>query len=239
MVKAAIFSWFGLSRSNAAIKERLKNEPRLRIVQRRCQGADPEKRLTQAVKDTRFVVIDTETTGYHAYANDRIVSIALLEMQGLALTENRYVSLVNPGRAIPPVSTAIHHITDADVAGAPLLEDLMIEISEFLGDSVLVGHHLNFDLRFINRELKRLLNCQLQNPGIDTMLLYLGYTGQIGHYLLEEVARACEVTITDRHTAKGDAIAAANIFSYLSKHMVKESDSVQELIKQQGMPRGF
>lgn len=222
-------------RPNTEIENRLRNEPRFRQLQAYCRDTDSKYRLAQAVKETRFVVIDTETTGFHAYADDRIVSIALLEMQGLALTKKRFTSLVNPGRGIPPESTAIHHIVDGDVSDAPLLEDIINDIVEFLGDSVLVGHHLAFDLRFLNRELKRLVDCQLQNPVIDTMLLYLGYTGQIGHYTLEEVARHSKVGIQGRHTALGDALIAANAFASMTSRMMEVSEPVSRLIRHQGM----
>jgi DNA polymerase-3 subunit epsilon len=234
-----MFRWLNRSRPNTEIENRLRNEPRFRQLQKYCRGTDSKYRLAEAVKETRFVVIDTETTGFHAYADDRIVSIALLEMQGLILTDKRFTSLVNPGRAIPPESTAIHHIVDADVSDAPLLEDIMIDVVEFLGDSVLIGHHLDFDLRFLNRELKRLVDCQLQNPEIDTMLLFLGYTGQIGHYTLEEVARHRKIDIQGRHTAEGDALIAANAFASLASKMVDASEPVSRLIRHQGISQTF
>ncbi len=236
---ASMIRWLNRLRPNTEIENRLRNEPRFRQLQEYCRGTNSKYRLAQAVKETRFVVIDTETTGFHAYADDRIVSIALLEMQGLALTEKCFTSLVNPGRGIPPESTAIHHIVDADVADAPLLEDVINDVVEFLGDSVLVGHHLAFDLRFLNRELKRLVDCQLQNPVIDTMLLYLGYTGQMGHYTLEEVARHSRVDIRGRHTALGDALIAANAFASMTSKLVDVSEPVSRLIRHQGMSQTF
>lgn len=236
---APMLRWLNRLRPNIEIENRLRNEPRFRQLQEYCRGTDSKYRLAQAVKESRFVVIDTETTGFHAYADDRIVSIALLEMQGLVLTGKRFTSLVNPGRGIPPESTAIHHIVDGDVSDAPLLEDIIIDIVEFLGDSVLIGHHLDFDLRFLNRELKRLVDCQLQNPEIDTMLLFLGYTGQMGHYTLEEVARHSKVDIRGRHTALGDAQIAANAFASMTSKMMDVSEPVSRLVRHQGLPQTF
>ncbi|MGI9514276.1 MAG: 3'-5' exonuclease, partial [Anderseniella sp.] len=62
------------------------------------------------------VVIDTETTGLDT-ASDRIVEIAAVRItDGQAEPDRAFQVMVNPGISIPSSSTAIHTITDADVA---------------------------------------------------------------------------------------------------------------------------
>lgn len=65
------------------------------------------------------------------------------------------------------------------------------------------------------------------------MLLYLEHRGQIGHYSLEEVAQHCQIEITNRHSAKGDAEATAAIFEYLVSQLVSSQDTVNRLVKSQ------
>jgi len=208
-------------------------DPTLQALQQRLLGLQPRQLTQQPLAQTRFVVIDTETTGLKAYAGDEICSISLLEMQGLELTGREYNALINPGRPIPAESTRLHHINDQDVADAPVIEEVILAIADFIDRAVLVGHHVGFDLRFLNKTLQRELLCRLKHPWLDTMLLYQVSTGSIGRYTLEEVASHAAVQIHQRHTARGDALATAHIFIRLAERLTAEGNSVQQLIERQ------
>lgn len=204
---------------------------------RACHRVNPKQIQHQTIADTRFVVIDTETTGLHVYSGDEIIDIALIELQGLETTGRCFQSYINPQREIPAASTAIHHIYDSDVAHAPTLEQLLPQVMEFIGDAVLVGHHVNFDIRFLNKTLQKVCHGLLQNPNIDTMLLFLEYRGQIGHYTLEEVAKHCNVHIRGRHSAQGDAEATCRIFQHLAPQLISLQENVSRLLKAQYQTR--
>ena len=197
-------------------------------------GLDFRACLRRPVEQARFVALDLETTGFEAYGSDAVVSLAMLELEGTRPTGRTLRHLVDPGRPIPPESTAIHGIDDAMVAGAPHLGALLPEILEFVGDAALVGHHLAFDLRFLNRALREAGGPRLRNPLIDTMLLFLGHTGRLGHYTLEEVAAYCHVQVEGRHSALGDARAAADIFAVLAPRLCRPPCTVAGLISSQG-----
>jgi len=188
---------------------------------------------TQPIAETRFVVIDTETTGLRAYSGDEIVSICMLEMQGLKLTGQKYQTHINPERHISPESTAIHGIRDEDVADCPKITDILVELVEFIDKSVIIGHHLNFDIRFLNKTFQKQLLCKLPHPWIDTMMLYIAYSGRVGHYTLDEIAKICRVTNQARHTAYGDAMATAMIFQQITSRMLTSNKQVADLIKTQ------
>jgi len=224
--------WFGRSKQAGYRKVSLEN-PTLQAMYDHCTTLNPRKIIKHSIEETRFVVIDTETTGFQAYSQDEIVSIALLELNGLENTGREFKTLINPERPIPQTSIEIHGIRDEDVANAPKLIDKLPEIMAFIDDSVLVGHHVNFDIRFLNKRLQKLLGCSLQNPWVDTMLLYLELTGKMGHYSLEEVAQAAGVEVSERHTAHGDAMAALKIFVTLTQQIVKLTDPVSRLIAMQ------
>ncbi len=188
---------------------------------------------TQLINDTKFVVIDTETTGLRAYSGDEIISICMLEMQGLKLTGQKYQTHINPGRHIPPESTAIHGLKDEDVADCPKITEVLTEVVKFIDKSVVVGHHLNFDIRFLNKTFQKLLLCKLPHLWIDTMMLYIAYSGRMGHYTLDEIADICKVENPARHTAYGDAMATAMIFQKITARMLVSNQQVADLIKTQ------
>lgn len=196
----------------------------------RCIRFDRAGLLATPLRDARFVVLDTETTGLQAYAGDEIVQIALLEYHGLEATGRELCSLVKPQRPIPPASTAFHGIDDDAVATAPAIEDLIGDIIGFLDRAVLVGHHAAFDLRFLNRAFQRHLFCRVPNPVLDTMVMYLAYSGKLGHYELESVASACHVAPGRRHDARSDAVACAGVFRHLAAAMTDNAATVAQLL---------
>lgn len=212
------------------IEKKLAQDKQALRLFKTCHACNPEQIKQQSIADTRYIVLDTETTGLHAYSGDEIIEIAMIELRGLKPTGRHYHSMINPQRPIPAESTAIHHIRDADVANAPSVQEVLPEILGFIDNAVLVGHHINFDIRFINKTLQRICHGRLLNPWLDTMLLYLAFRGQMGHYALEEVAQHCHVEIRNRHSAEGDASATAEIFTYLTPRLVRINDTVGRLV---------
>ena len=219
--------------NNREVIERLENDSALHATYDRINSVDPRALLGRPIAQSRFVVLDTETTGFGVYAGDEIVAIAMLELQGLEPSGREYRTLVNPGRSIPALSTEIHGITDAQVQDAPKIGDVIVEVMEFLDDGVLVGHHTNFDLRFLNKTLDRLLGSKLRNPVLDTMLMYLGHSGRMGHYTLEDLAQYCHVDVIERHTAYGDAMTTARLFQCLAQRLADPQRPVSYLLGQQ------
>lgn len=202
-------------------------------VHTRVRALKPRALTCLPVDDTRFVVLDTETTGFKVYGGDEIVSIALLELNGLEPTGREFTTLVNPRRSIPSSSTAVHNISDSDVTDAPVIEEVLHDVTHFIGESVLVGHHVPFDIRFLNKSLHRRFRCRLRNPWLDTMLMYVALSGRLGHYSLEDVAQYCGVGIKGRHTARGDALMTAAMFKTLASQLIAGHSRVSTLIRLQ------
>ncbi len=101
-----------------------------------------------------LAVIDLETTGL-SIDRDRIVEISVLVIAPDG-TQTSKTKRVNPGMPIPPEATAIHGITDADVAAAPRFAQIAASFVEFLGDADIAGYNIReFDLPFLAREFER------------------------------------------------------------------------------------
>jgi DNA polymerase-3 subunit epsilon len=201
-----------------------------RALHDRCLAMDVRALLATPLEEARYVALDTETTGFAAYAGDEIVQIALLEYRGLEPTGCSWCSYVRPSLPIPAAATAVHGITDEMVADAPAIGDIIDDVVEFMQDAVLVGHHIAFDLRFLNRVTQRELFLRLPHPTIDTMLLYLSHSGRLGHYELDEIGQACGVSLEGRHDAVGDARIAGAILSHLARSAAAAGYTVGGLI---------
>jgi DNA polymerase-3 subunit epsilon len=101
-----------------------------------------------------LVVFDTETTGINARA-DRIIEIACLKMHPDGRRDT-WIRRIHPGMPIPPASTAIHGISDADVAGLPRFAEVARELAEFLDGCDLAGYNITgFDLPVLRIEFLR------------------------------------------------------------------------------------
>ena len=100
-----------------------------------------------------FTVFDFETTGMSPVC-DRAVELAALRI-GPDGSTRAFQSLINPHRSIPPAVTAIHHITDEMVAGAPSFYAVAKDFLNFASGSTLVAHNARFDLAFLQEGLAR------------------------------------------------------------------------------------
>lgn len=158
-----------------------------------------------------FTVLDTETTGLDPAGGDRIVSLgAVRVVNGRVLRQETFERLVDPGRRVPAASTAIHGLTDAMLAGAPRIEDVLPDLVRFAEDTVLVGHDIGFDLRFLDAAA-RSAAVHLAHPVLDTLLLDTTlYPAQTDH-TLEAIAGRLGISVVGRHTALGDALVTAEV----------------------------
>ncbi|MBV8537393.1 MAG: DNA polymerase III subunit epsilon [Alphaproteobacteria bacterium] len=104
----------------------------------------------------REIVFDTETTGLDPEAGHKIIEIAALELVNHLPTGKNFHRYVNPEREIAPEAQAIHGMKLSDLADKPVFANIVAELLEFLGDARLVAHNAEFDVKFLNAELKAL-----------------------------------------------------------------------------------
>jgi len=169
--------------------------------------ATPGRDITTAMLATRgFVAIDVETTGLDP-GRDALVAIAAVPFLGGGPAPG-FVTLVNPGRAIPSASTAIHGITDADVAGAPRAADALPRFDGVCAGHVLVGHDVGFDLAV----LAVARGAPATAIALDTRRLARAVGARGDDTRLESVAARFDIPVTGRHTADGDARIAGCVF---------------------------
>lgn len=161
-----------------------------------------------------YVVFDTETTGLLPEQGDEIVQIAAVRIvNGKRVKNEIFNLLVNPGRPIPPSSSAIHGVTDAMVADAVGVQEAVRQFHRFAEGAVLVAHNAPFDMEFLTRREKE-LGLRFVNPILDTVLVSATAFGRAETHTLDALADRLGVSINekDRHTALGDAIATADVF---------------------------
>jgi DNA polymerase III subunit epsilon len=110
----------------------------------------------------RQVVLDTETTGLEPAAGHRIIEIGCVELVNRRRTGNWFHRYVNPERAVDAGALQVHGIDDDFLADQPRFADIAAEFLAFVRGAELVIHNADFDVGFINHELKRLANVPQQ-----------------------------------------------------------------------------
>jgi DNA polymerase-3 subunit epsilon len=117
-------------------------------------------------------------------------------------------SLIHPGRTIPRVSSEVHGITDAMVASAPPVNEILPRFHRFVGDAVLVAHNAAFDMKFLTLRQAE-AGVSFTNPVLDTVLLAAAVFGADESLTLDTLAErfAIKIAAEERHTALGDSLA--------------------------------
>jgi DNA polymerase-3 subunit epsilon len=157
-------------------------------------------------------VLDTETTGLDVN-RDRIVQFAAVRMKGERIFAADSVErIVNPGRPIPPASSAIHGITDDIAASGRPIDEEWGALEPFLKDRVVVGHNIGFDMAMLERAAALAGRPWTRPRTLCTARLAEALSPQETDFNLEAVAERLGVEITGRHTAMGDTLVTAEVF---------------------------
>ena len=102
----------------------------------------------------RQIVLDTETTGLSTADGHRIIEIGCIELVDRRITGRDYHRYVNPERAIDEGAERVHGISIEDLRGQPLFADIADELLDFIADAELVIHNAEFDVGFLEHELR-------------------------------------------------------------------------------------
>ncbi|MFV8828338.1 ATP-dependent DNA helicase DinG [Alkalihalobacterium sp. APHAB7] len=159
------------------------------------------------MKETRFVVVDIETTG-HSPQQDRIIQIGAVLVQDGEIIE-RFTSFVNPQMNIPPFIESLTGISDEMVALAPTLEQVIPELLHMLEGSYFVAHNVQFDLSFLQAQLDEVGYHPFKGPILDTVELSRLLLPNEESYKLQQLAESFNFQHDRPHQADSDAEVTA------------------------------
>jgi DNA polymerase-3 subunit epsilon len=159
-----------------------------------------------------YAIVDIETTGGHASANG-ITEIAICIHDGKDVVQ-RYQSLINPGREIPPYIQALTGISNEMVQEAPYFKDVAYDIYNLLQGHIFVAHNVNFDHSFVKHHLAA-SGYDLQCNKLCTVRLSRKIIPGMASYSLGKLCHQLSIGNSARHRAGGDADATAELFTLL------------------------
>ncbi|MCE9681005.1 3'-5' exonuclease [Halomonas alkalisoli] len=159
-----------------------------------------------------IVAFDTETTGLELRRGDTVISIGACRIVNARLLASDVFDVrVDPGKPIPPASTAIHGLTDSDVRGAPPLPVLLPRFRNYIGDAVVLAHNAAFDLLALQPPGA---SVTLDMPVLDTLLISRALDESLDGHDLDTLADRYSLRFPPgtRHTALGDARVTAELW---------------------------
>lgn len=156
-----------------------------------------------------LAVIDLETTGLNV-SSDRIIEICILKVlpTGHKIT---YTKRINPTIPIAPEATAVHHITNADVANEKTFAELAYEILYFIDDADLAGYNSNkFDIPLLVEEFLRCnINFEIRNRKlIDVQNIFHKMEQRT---LVAAYKFYCNKELDNAHQAEADVTATLEV----------------------------
>lgn len=165
----------------------------------------------------REIILDTETTGFNPEDGHRIVEIGAIEVVNRLPTGRSYHQYINPEREIDASAIRVHGITNEKVSGMPIFGEVAAALLEFVADSPIVAHNAQFDIRFLNHELKLADFDELANDIVDTLTIAREkFPGS--QVSLDALCRRFEVDLSGRtfHGALLDAQLLAAVYLELT-----------------------
>lgn len=174
-----------------------------------------------------FVALDFETTGLDKIY-DNIIEVAAIRYENGSEKE-KFVTLIKPRFRIPEEASAINHITNSMVRSSPTAEQVIPQLIDFLGDSLVVGHNVNFDIDFLEIAAQR-CGRRVQCNYIDTMSISKKMFSGLDNYKLETIAKALGLDTTF-HRAENDARICAEIVMIAINTLSADFDSVSKELK--------
>lgn len=136
-----------------------------------------------------YIILDVETTG-RSPSTDEIIQLSAIKYAADGRPMDFYDTYLNPGKPIPAEATKINGITNKMVAHAPYASQVQEQFLSFLGDALIVGYNIAFDLRFLEHTftgafvgrqcvdvlaMSRELLC-LQNYKLGTVASHVGFS---------------------------------------------------------------
>lgn len=175
----------------------------------------------------RIVTFDTETTGLDYKSGDRVIEIGLVEILGRKKSKKTFQTYLNPeGKEISEGARAITNISDRDLVDAPRFSEVVDDFIDFIQDAEVVIHNAEFDVGFINNELKIIDHsikdirdiCTVFDTLIHARQVYPGQKNS-----LDALSNRLDVIGYDRqfHGALLDAQILADVYLNLTGGQVK------------------
>ena len=176
--------------------------------------------MSKNIDEIEFTIFDTETTGLDYRLGDRIVELAAVRFKG----ENRiavFQSLVNSEYPVSLGAFNVNKISAEMLMGAPKSKEIIPRFLNFVQGSCLCCYNADFDLGFLNNELRILSLGQIKDvPVVDLLKIARMVLPGLERYALWSVAENLGIKVKQEHRALADVELTLGVF-YRLKEKIK------------------
>lgn len=191
-------------------------EPFLRPGFSKAARYEKARRVCRSKNGSDYVILDIETTGTDCKC-DRIIEVGMLRIEEGAIAEE-YQCLVQSGKRIPDSITKLTGITNEMIEKQGVREEEVFEkLNEFIGDCLVIGYHIKFDLEFIQKLGERRGGKFAIKKVRDVMHIARRKLDDLENYKLETVAAYFSLDVSNRHRALEDCILTHKVYVELNK----------------------
>ena len=163
-----------------------------------------------------YVVFDLETTGLSPF-KDEIIEIGAVRVDKDGKIVGTFTTLVKPSQ---PVSEFIQNLTGISnemLSDAPSIYTVLPRFADFVGDSILVGHNVTFDIAFVQQKAKIYKETKFLNPYVDTLSLTRKVYPNLKSYKLQDLIKEFNLKTYAAHRALADVVATQQLFELLKR----------------------
>lgn len=175
-----------------------------------------------------YVVFDIETTGLNSYYNE-IIEISAIKVRNDKIVDE-FSTLVKPVGKIGSFITNLTGITNDMVSEASSIDKVLEDFLVFIGDDILVGHNVNFDINFVYDNLVKLGYNGLANDFIDNLRIARKVLPELNHHRLGDLALYYLIDTTGAHRGLKDSYMTYQIFLKLKDEAVNQYGSYESFL---------
>lgn len=189
---------------------------------------------------SEYVVIDIETTGLSPEC-DYIIELSAIKIKDNNII-NTFSTLIKPDEAlyededsnecyVNDFITNLTGITNEMLEDAPHISDVLEQFLSFVGNNIIVGHNVNFDINFIYDEVDRILNKNFSNDFCDLLRISRKIFPDFENHKLSTLAENFEIKIDRSHRAEDDCITTFKCFEFCRNYSEKNKININSYDK--------
>lgn len=171
-----------------------------------------------------YVCVDIETNGLFS-GESEIIEIGAIKIHN-GKEVDRFSHLIKNEYPLSPFITNLTGITNKMLENQKGIEDVLPLFLDFLGDSVVLGHNVNFDVNFLYDSCMKVLDIPLQNDFVDTLRLSRRILPNLINHKLGTLCMHYNISHINAHRAIGDCEATVMLYNNLKRTQLEYEQNV-------------